>query len=90
MVKFPLRQSKLTLFALHHPVWLTAGSALVAFAWGLVFIGDWRAEVGAAGGTALIVGYLWSPKGWGRKFETSLYDETGELRNPSAHSDRRA
>lgn len=76
----PLSQSKLTLYALHHPVRLTVSSAAIIFVWAMMVVRDWRAAALAGAGTAILVGYLWSPWGWARKREHALYDENGERR----------
>ena len=62
----PLRQSRLTLFALRHPLWLAVASGAVIFVWTMVVLHDWRAAFGGGIGLAIIVGYLWSRWGWAR------------------------
>jgi len=78
----PLRQSRLTLFALRHPLWLAVASGVVIFIWTMVVVRDWRAAFGVDVGLAIVVGYLSSRWGWARRREERLYDENGVRRSP--------
>ena len=81
--QIPIRQSKLTLFALHHPVGIATASGVLLFVWTMVIVRDWRAGVGAGVAAAFIVGYLWSRWGWARRREQRLYDDNGDRREQS-------
>lgn len=76
----PTRQRPITQFALKHPVQLVIASSAVMFVWVTIIVGDWRAEVAVAGCVAAIQAALWNPRGWARKREERLYDETGSRR----------
>src|SRR4249920_3196522 len=49
------------------------GSGLVMALLAMRVVGDWRAELAASVVTVVVVGALWSPKGWARRREQSLY-----------------
>lgn len=78
--ELPAHQKELTRYALSHPIRLAVGSGAAGAGWAAAVVGDWRAIMTTGIGTALIAGYLWSPRGPARRRERRLYDDNGNRR----------